>query len=296
MNDGILIVVTIISLGLASVMGIITWRVLRLERRRFEARVAELAAEASDPGFTPAPSALIAQVSTSPADHRQDARGAGTPEERTAPPDADPLWTDLVPDFKAFSAARTPGVPAPDLFREPEPVTTDGRRLMLAVALGSCVLLAAFSVVLALNPRPGAREATSPAAARVASPLELVALDHARRGDGLSVRGLVRNPSTGTPVRDLVAVVFLFDRSGGYIGTAQAPVLESELAPGRDTPFDVPVGAGQRVARYRLSFRVASAPVPHVDRRAPARPAAPETSRVPAIQRASLAAVPVETR
>jgi hypothetical protein len=62
-------------------------------------------------------------------------------------------------------------------------------------------------------------------------------------------------------------------RDGGYLGTVQAPVLDGRLAPGGESAFEVPVESGQRVARYRLIFRVAATPVPHVDARAPSRPA-----------------------
>ena len=54
----------------------------------------------------------------------------------------------------------------------------------------------------------------------------------------------------------------LFDRDGGYIATVQAPVLEHDLVPGGESSFEVPVESGQRVARYRLTFRIAAAPVP----------------------------------
>ena len=255
MVDIMLVAVTAISLGIASVMGVITWRVLRQERRRFVERVADLSVAAD----------------AAPGDES-----------------ADPLWTDLVLARTADAPRHTRPAVMPDLFVAQEPMRSNGRRLVLAVGLGSAMVLVVFAVVMALNGKPQASATMSPAAARVASPLELVMLDHARTGSRLSIHGLVRNPATGSAVRQLSAVVFLFDRDGGHLGTIQAPVLERELAPGGESSFEVPVEAGQRVARYRLTFRAATAPVPHVDRRATVRPASPGTTRAAVVAQASL--------
>lgn len=292
MVDIILVAVTAISLGIASVMGVITWRVLRQERRRFIERVADLSAAADA-----APAEFDADVSLEPQAERRrrapEAASEAGPDRATAAAaavdeSADPLWTDLVLARTAEAPRHTGPAVMPDLFVAQEPMRSNGRRLVLAVGLGSAMVLVVFAVVLALNARPQASVTMSPAAARVASPLELVVLDHARRGSLLSIHGLVRNPSTGSAVRQLSAVVFLFDRDGGYLGTIQAPVLERELAPGGESSFEVPVEAGERVARYRLTFRVAAAPVPHVDRRATVPPAKPATTRAAVVAQASI--------
>jgi hypothetical protein len=230
MFDVILAAVTLASLGLAGVMGIVTWRVLSQERRRFDERVEELSLSAAP-------------------DFRKDAR-------------------ELLPD----------------LFAEPSPVTSNGRRLIVAAALGSAVLVLAFAVVMAMNPVSGRETLVSPSAARVAVPIELVSLDHVRTGRGLSIRGVVHNPAAGASLRDLVAVVFLFNGNGEQAGTTQAAVMATVLAPGGGTPFDVPVVDAQHVARYRVTFRTAGAPVPHVDRRIATRPAVPDAAR-PAVER-----------
>jgi hypothetical protein len=278
MIDIILVAVTAISLAIASVMGVITWRVLRQERQRFTGRVADLSAAANaepderDADVAPAPREAVPVMRRTPEIEPDRAAAAATDDV------AAPLWTDLV--LARTADAPRPARPTvmPDLFVAQEPMRSTGRRFTLAVALGSAMLLVVFAIVLALNAKPSAQ--ASPAAARVASPLELVVLDHARLGGRLSIHGLVRNPSTGSAIRQLSAVVFLFDRDGGYLGTAQAPVLERDLAPGGESSFEVPVETGQRVARYRLTFRVAAAPVPHVDRRAAVPPAAPARAAV----------------
>jgi len=286
MVDMVLVSVTVLSLALAAVMGVITWRALRQERQRSEARVADLADAAGDVALAPVAAVALDEAPLAPAvERRRDAE----------PAEADPLWTDLVTASLAETKRPAAAAPLPDLFAEPEPMRSNGRRLVLAVGLGSAFLLVAFAVVLAFNARP-ARGPQSPAAAHVASPLELVALDHARTGRRLSIHGLVRNPRTGSEVRDLSAVVFLFDRDGGYLATVQAPVLEHALRPGGESSFEVPVASGQRVARYRLTFRVATAPVPHVDRRAPVPAAAPAAARAAVVAQAVLADAPAGSR
>jgi hypothetical protein len=259
MFDVILAAVTLVSLGLAGVMGIVTWRVLSLERRRFSARVEELSSAAAEPDGL---DTVLASVPLQPANR-------------------------AAPDLPASSRESMPG-----LFAEPAPVTSNGRRVMIAAALGSAVVVLAFAVVVALNPVSAGGTIASPGAARVAVPIELVSLDHVRTGRGLSIHGLVHNPASGVSLRGLVAVVFLFDGSGEQVGTTQAAVVATVLAPGGETPFEVPVVDGQRVARYRITFRMASAPVPHVDRRMAPRSAAPGPVRVAAERGVALATTP----
>ncbi|MEI6670115.1 MAG: FxLYD domain-containing protein [Acidobacteriota bacterium] len=140
----------------------------------------------------------------------------------------------------------------------------------LAVASGSVALVVMVAVgsavVMGGQQRPVAPE--SKQAAGAGSSLELMSLDSARDGDRVTIRGLVKNPLTGHRVDGLQAVAFLFDRRGQYIGATSAVVAQGALAPGAESPFEVPLAAGGlQVGRYRLSFRVADTPVPHVDRR-----------------------------
>jgi hypothetical protein len=233
MFDIILTVVTLASLGLAGVMGIVTWRVLSRERRRFDERVEELSSAAADPAES-----------------------------------------------------------VPGLFAEPSSVTSNGRRFIVAAAFGSAVLVLAFAAVIALNPVRAGGTAVGPAAARVAVPIELVSLDHVRAGRGLSIHGRLRNPAAGASIRDLIAVVFLFNGNGEQVGTTQAAVMATVLAPGGETLFEVPVVDGQRVARYRVTFRIANTPVPHVDRRMAPQSATPGPIRVAAERSVAMATPP----
>jgi hypothetical protein len=99
------------------------------------------------------------------------------------------------------------------------------------------------------------------------APLELIALGHERDSDGLTVRGVLRNPSSGSDLRNLTAVVMLFDRDGGYAASGHAAVQTPRLHPGGETTFVVTISGAAGVERYRVSFRTERDIVPHVDMR-----------------------------
>jgi hypothetical protein len=101
-------------------------------------------------------------------------------------------------------------------------------------------------------------------------PIELVALGHDRDGDRLTVRGVVRNPSSGVALERVTAVVLVYKQDDGFAGSGRATVDSSTLGPGGETAFTVTVmvPAASAVGRYRVSFRTEDRVVPHVDRRA----------------------------
>jgi len=100
-----------------------------------------------------------------------------------------------------------------------------------------------------------------------AGPLELVSLGHTREVSLLTIRGTIRNPSTGVRLEDLTAVVSLLDRSGALVSTKDVPLDYRALRPGDEAPFKVSIPDAGSVARYRVSFRAGTEVVPHVDRR-----------------------------
>ena len=159
----------------------------------------------------------------------------------------------------------------------------------MAVGVGALGVTAGIGWAVAFGGAPAAADTISPAAARVSSPLELVSLDSVRTGDRLTIRGSVRNPATGSRMEQLETVIFLFDRRGVYVGTTHAAVLQGVLPPGAESRFEVPLATGLQIGRYRVSFRAAAAPVPHVDRRPAPIPAPGRRSRPPLEQRAALA-------
>jgi hypothetical protein len=136
-------------------------------------------------------------------------------------------------------------------------------RPMIKVAVGGVMALA-----IVIGGIIGARTGNVPAA-RVSgtAPLELVSMRHQRDGATLTVSGLVRNPAAGAAVNGVTAVVFAFDRNGGFVASGRAPLDFSSLGPGDESPFVVAVLNVSDVARYRVSFRTGRGVVRHVDRR-----------------------------
>lgn len=137
------------------------------------------------------------------------------------------------------------------------------RRPMITVAVG-----ATMALTIVIGAIIGARTGGVPASRVTRSaPLELVSMRHQRQGATLTVSGLVRNPAAGTPVDGVTAVVFAFDRSGGFVASGRAALDFRALAPGDESPFVVAVDNVSDVARYRVSFRTERGVVRHVDRR-----------------------------
>jgi hypothetical protein len=130
-------------------------------------------------------------------------------------------------------------------------------------------IVAALAIALVFIAAMANRNHAQPVAAEADSaPLELVSMRHARAGSTLTVSGLVRNPRTGAPLTRIAAVVFAFDRSGGFVASGQAALDFTTLEPGDESPFVVTVRDVANVGRYRVSFRTETGILRHVDRRA----------------------------
>lgn len=236
-------IVMVVSMVVAAVASAIALRLWTEDRRRSRARVALLAQAIQPATLTPAL-----------ADAGGISSGSDLPLRASAPA---VRTHDL---FNATAADERPAI----------------SRWGVAVAAAVFVVaaIAAIAVLLdtdapAMNtaaPSP-TRAAAPPAAAAEAVPLELMALTHERDGDQLTVRGVVRNPPSGAEMDRLIAVVFLFDKSGGFLTSGRAPVAATALLPGGETTFGVSVPAADSVSRYRVSFRSDERVVSHVDRR-----------------------------
>lgn len=172
----------------------------------------------------------------------------------------------LAADIHDADAAPTSAAPnvalSADLFSAAQPETSAGRWATVA-GLGVIAFCTILALAVGLS---GARSATGGAAAP-AAPLELVALDHDRDGERLVIRGVVRNPAAGPAVAGLTAVVFLFNRDGGFLTSERAAIGAASLAPGSESPFVVTVPGAGDVGRYRISFRTGDRIAPHVDTR-----------------------------
>jgi hypothetical protein len=237
-----LILVTLVSLLVAVVMSVIAWRAAGEERRRSEARVSALAAEI----------------------HGADWDLRSEPEDVTpVPMAADGLFGAVQP---APSASRFAVIVAVGVI-----VVGSVATLGLLSSSGSHRATRAQAGVSIENSVSGETPANAgnavPRDGATPLPLELVALGHDRDGDRLTVRGVVRNPSAGTAVNRLTAVVLMFNHEGGFLGSGRATVESSVLAPGGESTFVVTVPGAAAVGRYRVSFRTDDRVVPHVDRR-----------------------------
>ena len=177
-------------------------------------------------------------------------------------------------DLRSDAAAVDGAPPVGDLFTVAQPAQS-GTRFATVIACGVIVVgtLATATLLLSSGSRSAtaatAESRTTPAA-QPAVPLELLALGHDRAGDELTVRGVIRNPSSGVAVDHLTAVVFLFNRDGSFLTSGRATVESPALVPGGESRFVVSVPSAADVGRYRVSFRTDDRVVPHVDRREPA--------------------------
>jgi hypothetical protein len=248
-----LLLVTIISALLTVIMSVIAWRTAQEEKRRTDARVAALAADIHD------------------IDRLRTAARRSEPELELRR-DADvPLHTASLFETSAGTGS-TP-------------------RFGTVAAIGVLVFAAVAAIVVALgsgssatpvataashaNPPITADEQIAASRATPATaantdevvPVELFALGHDRDGDRLTVRGVVRNPSSGRAVDRMTAVVFLYNRDGGFLTSGRAAIDSTALLPGGESAFVVVVPGASDVGRYRVSFRTDDRVVPHVDRR-----------------------------
>lgn len=215
--------VTILSLLIAIAMGAVTYRLVREERRRSDARVTALSEQ------------LRRESSASP-----PASGPGTAEvsERAAEP---PLFDP-----------------------PPESPSTLGNRL---TALGAAAV--AVVTILAVGFFALARDSAERAPHGANAPVELLALEHDTVGPLLAISGSVRNPSDAATLAELFVVAMAFDESGAMIASRRTAIAAPVLTPGTASPFVVEIPA-DGISRYRISFVIDDATVPHVDLRPPA--------------------------
>jgi hypothetical protein len=234
--DLLLVVLTILSLAAAAGFAVVAWRLQREERHRSAARVAALS------------SALDA---------------LDTLDAFDAPVAADEPVSG-VPDA-ALSVAGASPVPVASMFRMEPGTSVQGRPLIKAAVVG---VMAVFVVVAAAMGNRSTGAAASASVAPEQAPLELMSMRHSREGTTLTVTGLVRNPPGGAEARRVTAVVFAFDRNGGFTASGRAALDFVVLEAGDESPFVVTIPNVTEVAKYRVSFRTENGMMRHVDRRA----------------------------
>jgi hypothetical protein len=253
--DNTLVSVTLLSMSMAGALSVIVWRMLRVERRRSDARVmalSELAATHQEPVHV-APHPRVT--------HRED-----TPHRERVAPSARAV---TAPDLTLRDTPAAAG----SLFTEREPSSSPwGTRMAvmsgLALALAALVLLALTARERAIESAP--RHATQPAAAsaQAAPGLELLSLHDTRQPGTLTITGLVQNPRGGAMLTRVTVTAFAFDESGAFLASGRALLDVTALAPGDESPFVVTVPVTENVARYRIGFRGDDGRViAHIDRR-----------------------------
>ena len=254
--ESMLLIVTLVALTLAVAMAGLAWKLLREDRRRAAARVEALVAGAEIPEPPDPPVAPF-----------------------SAPPPASDRFVSLDEDAVDDAAIETTPTRAP----RPAPAVLFGTSVRPTASTGRWLALTAISAIMAVclvaayvRHRPFvavglAAEAASAAAGPggAARPLELLSLRHATDPDGtFTVTGLVQNPSGGQTARNVMAVVYLFDRDGNYVAGAKAALDFTTIQPGDESPFVVRVTNAARISRYRVGFRSeAGGVIAHVDRR-----------------------------
>ena len=162
----------------------------------------------------------------------------------------------------------TSSEPGMALFEHPPRAGVQGRPL-LKVGVGFAMAVLVIVLIAMSGDRHRTPEATPQTAAHEDSggALELLSMRHTRTGDGLTVTGLVRNRGVAADP-STVAVVFVFDRDGGFVASGRAPLEFGAIANCDESPFQVTIPNVKDVGRYRVSFRTTAGIVPHVDRRA----------------------------
>ena len=232
----LLVIVTLVSLGVAGALLVYLLRLTRLERERSDARAAALSAMLTEP-----------EAARSSIPVRGPSRGDDLP---------------LIVEEAHAALTRGPmfgGDGADDTSRRP--------RLVAVAAIGVVVVGLTIAGVYAWNrpsPGPGVTPQTQVEAVQS---IELVSLRHQRQNGSLVVSGLVRNPNSGKAVKGLSAVVFSFDRQGAFLTSGRSSLDVPQLAPGDESPFAITLTPAGSITRYRVSFRTDQGTVPHVDRR-----------------------------
>jgi hypothetical protein len=231
-------IITVLSIATTGALLLYVARLLALERERSEARVAALAVSI-----------------------RADGRRR-------------PASVEVLPSPEA---AAEPGLsfgPRP-LFSQEADAERPGSRRWTFALVAAAVLAGSVALALLTASRgnssatssPSHASATEPAQSNEGPALELLSLRHARDNHALTISGLVRNPHGAAPRAHTDVVVLTFDHAGAFITTVRASLTDADLRGGAESPFSVTIPDGERINRYRISFRAGSQVLPHVDRR-----------------------------
>lgn len=254
-------IVSVVSVVLAVILGVVAWRLLRQDRDRSAARVEALELEALSGADEP--NLEIRTVAAVPA-YREPAQARFT----TLDDDEDEGREEIVlPAYQPRRAA------IPDqMFGATLEAPARGRGVWRMVLAAAAMVVVAGGAIYAVRSADVIAEAgrrlTAPRLTAI-EPLELLSIRHtADGGDQFTVTGLVHNPADGSSLDDLVAVVYLFDDEGRYFASGRGRIDSRPFRPGDESGFVVSIPTTESVSRYRVGFRSDDgAVVNHVDRR-----------------------------
>ena len=242
--------VTLLALAMAVAMGVVTWCLVREERRRSAARLAALAAELQQRRATPRDPRSAKRPST--------VKPAATRTTAAVPVDV------TIRGPEPPRATNEPGAQGVRLFGTPVVDATGGwSRLLAGLGVAGIVLLVAVSVAIVTS-SAGDREDETAATDQV--PVELLVLNHEREDGLLAISGTIRNPLDGKVATHVIVLAMAFDHDGVMVATQRVPLKLETLLPGGESPFAISLPA-ERVSRYRISFLIDETTVPHIDRR-----------------------------
>ena len=267
-----LIVVSLVSLAIATAMSVVAWKLARDNRQRSAARVEALEELALGPlgddagGLVPAlaagPSAAPARpVLTMPRPAVPVAARFSALDDADSPAAEVPSWeASFDSEADALFAPKEHGAPRGRW------LALAGVAAMMALGAGSVYALHTPGAFLISGGSASAIERQVPIVNR---PLELLSLRYSTDEPGFFVvSGLVRNPIGAQSLRGVLAVVYLFDAQGQYVGNGRIALDAPTLDPGIDSTFMVRVPVTGAVSRYRVGFRLADGVVvAHIDKR-----------------------------
>jgi hypothetical protein len=237
----LLLILTVIAVSAAIAAAAYAWRIANVERERSDARVAALSAAIDDKG----PAAAFARSEL------QRAEEAGHRFGRE----------------DGAEAGQYGGSVAATMFERAPRSGLQGRPLLkVGVGFTMAVLLIVLIAMSGERERASAEGPRATTQERSTQKLELLSMRHARAGSALTVTGLVRNGGAGT-TGSIMAVVFVFDRDGGFVASGRAPLEFGAIARGDQSPFQVTIPQVTDVGKYSVSFRTQTGIVPHVDLR-----------------------------
>ena len=129
-------------------------------------------------------------------------------------------------------------------------------RPLLKVGVGFAMAVLVIVLIAMSGDRhaPAADQARATQRTESTQSLELLSMRHVRAGDNLTVTGLVRNRGAAAP-ESITAVVFVFDRDGGFVASGRAPLEFNGIAAWRRIAISGHNPGREGRGTLRVSFR-----------------------------------------